>query len=472
MRASGDCGALFALSSGVARMKAMVIAGTASGVGKTTVAAAIMGALSARGYKVQPFKVGPDYIDPSYHSVVCGVPCRNLDSWLLSVESIQELFSRAMVGKDVAVIEGVMGLYDGATGDDESGSTAQLAKLLGLPVVLVVDASKASRSVGAMALGFQGFDRSLNLAGVILNGIASDLHLELARPSLDHAGVRSLGYLPSQQAFTLPERHLGLVPTAEGRVAAEYYQRLAQQAEATLNLDRLLAIATDVAVPALPASPLFPPTPVSPKTAIAVAMDKAFHFYYPDSLDLLRDWGAELIPFSLLEDATLPPDIGGVYMGGGFPELFAEPLAANVGMRTAMRAAAERGLPIYAECGGLMYLGQGITDLEGRDHAMAGALPVRSVMQGARLTLGYRTIRATQHTCLLEAGETVRGHEFHVSSLLDDPGTLPTAYDILEQPGRREGLVLRNVLASYIHIHMGSKASLAPRFVATCMRKT
>ena len=176
-----------------------------------------MGALTARGYKVQPFKVGPDYIDPSYHSVVCGVPCRNLDSWLLTPEAIQELFHRAMVGKDIAVIEGVMGLYDGATGDDEAGSTAQLAKLLGLPVVLVVDASKASRSVGAMALGFKAFDPTLNLAGVILNGIAGDLHLELARPSLDRAGVRYLGYLPGRQEFTLPERHLGLIPTAEGQ---------------------------------------------------------------------------------------------------------------------------------------------------------------------------------------------------------------------------------------------------------------
>jgi cobyrinic acid a,c-diamide synthase len=179
-------------------MKAIVIAGAASGVGKTTVATAIMGALTARGYKVQPFKVGPDYIDPSYHSVVCGFPCRNLDSWLLTSEALQELFQRAMVGKDVAVIEGVMGLYDGATGDDEAGSTAQLAKLLGLPVVLVVDASKASRSVGAMALGFKAFDPTLHLAGVILNGIAGDLHLELARPSLDHAGVRYLGYMPGR----------------------------------------------------------------------------------------------------------------------------------------------------------------------------------------------------------------------------------------------------------------------------------
>jgi cobyrinic acid a,c-diamide synthase len=451
-------------------MKAVVIAGAASGVGKTTVAAAIMGALTARGYKVQPFKVGPDYIDPSYHSVVCGVPCRNLDSWLLTAEAIQELFHRAMVGKDIAVIEGVMGLYDGATGDDEAGSTAQLAKLLGLPVVLVVDASKASRSVGAIALGFKVFDPALHLAGVILNGIASDLHLALARPSLDRAGVRYLGYMPGRQEFTLPERHLGLVPTAEGSVAAAYYHHLAMQAAATVALDHLLAVAAGAAVPEAHAHRLFPAASVTPQAAIAVAMDQAFHFYYPDSLDLLTAWGAELVPFRLLDDATLPPHASGVYIGGGFPELFAEPLSANVSMRASIRAAAARGLPIYAECGGLMYLGQSLEDLEGRSYAMAGVVPGRSVIKGGRLTLGYRTLRARQSTCLLAAGETVRGHEFHFSSMADGTAAGPAAYEVLDQPGRREGFVVQNVLASYMHIHLGSKASLAPRFVATCAR--
>ncbi len=197
-------------------------------------------------------------------------------------------------------------------------------------------------------------------------------------------------------------------------------------------------------------------------------MDKAFNFYYPDSLDLLTDWGAELVPFSLLEDTGLPPHASGVYIGGGFPEMFAAPLAANVSMHASMRAAAARGLPIYAECGGLMYLGQAIEDLEGRTYAMAGVLPGRSVIKGSRLTLGYRTIRALQSTCLLAAGETVRGHEFHFSSMPDSTAAVPAAYEVLDQPGRREGFVVQNVLASYIHLHMGSKASLAPRFVAAC----
>ncbi len=453
-------------------MKAIVIAGAASGVGKTTVAAAVMGALTARGYKVQPFKVGPDYIDPSYHSAVCGFPCRNLDSWLLTPEAIQELFHRAMAGKDVAVIEGVMGLYDGANGDDDAGSTAQLAKQLGLPVALVIDASKSSRSVGAVALGFKAFDPKVNLAGVILNGIGGDLHLDLALPSLHQADAAYLGYLPGRPDFTLPERHLGLIPTAESEVAAAYYQRLAQQAASTLDLERLLAVAAEVAAPDANGHSLFPVTPVAPQAAIAVASDQAFNFYYPDSLDLLTAWGAELIPFSPLADAELPPNITGVYMGGGFPEMFAATLSDNVGMRASIRAAAESGLPIYAECGGLMYLGQRLEDLEGHDYAMAEVLPVRSVMKDGRLHLGYRIVRASQDTCLLAAGDTVRGHEFHVSSLQTGAEPLTVAYEVIDPPGQREGFVSRNVLASYIHVHMGSKASLAPRFVASCARRS
>ena len=280
--------------------------------------------------------------------------------------------------------------------------------------------------------------------------------------------MRYLGYLPGRHEFTLPERHLGLIPTAEGRVAAAYYQHLATQAATTIDLDHLLAVAADIAVPEASTRTLFPAVPVTPQAAIAVAMDQAFNFYYPDALDLLTAWGAEVVPFSLLEDATLPPNASGVYIGGGFPEMFAAPLADNVGMRASIRAAAERGLPIYAECGGLMYLGQGIEDLEGRYYAMAGVFPGRSVIKGGRLTLGYRTVRAMQRNCLLAAGETVRGHEFHFSSLQDVTAAVPPAYEVLDQPGRREGFVMQNVLASYIHIHLGSKASLAPHFVATC----
>ncbi len=451
-------------------MQSFVVAGTHSGVGKTTVATGIMAALARRGYRVQPFKVGPDYVDPSYHGAACGRPSRNLDSWLLEAGVIRELFHRATGGCDVAVVEGVMGLYDGFGGDDEAGSTAHLAKLLGLPVLLVVDASAAARSVGAAVLGFKAFDPELNLAGVVLNGIAGDRHLEFVRPSLARAGVPLLGYLPRRNDLALPERHLGLIPTVEGRVAADFYSTLAQQVEGTVALDRVLAI-TSQAAPGAPDAPLvFPERPTPVKTAIAVATDKAFSFYYTDSLDLLEAWGAELVRFSPLEDRDLPPGVGGVYIGGGFPELYAAELSENHTMRDAVRRAAEAGLPIYAECGGLMYLAETLEDFEGRTHPMAGVTPGRSFLKGTHLTLGYRTVRAVVESPLLDAGETARGHEFHLSALREDPRGATPAYEVLDQPGRMEGFRVGNVLSSYVHLHFASKRGLAARFVDSCAR--
>jgi cobyrinic acid a,c-diamide synthase len=367
-----------------------------------------------------------------------------------------------------------MGLYDGATGESEAGSTAQLAKILGLPVVLVLDASKSSRSVGATALGFKAFDPEVNLAGAILNGIAGEMHLALARPSLAAVGIRCLGYLPGSQQFALPERHLGLIPTAEGAVAREYYGRLAEQAEATLEVETVLRAGQVSEAAGHGPSELFPDVPARPRAALAVAMDAAFNFYYPDSLDLLEAWGAEIVPFSPLADAALPEGAGGVYFGGGFPELYARELSENKGMLRSITSAARQGIAIYAECGGLMYLCQGIEDLEGRFFPMAGLLPGRSVMPGSRLTLGYRTVQALEDTPLLAAGERARGHEFHLSahrsaSPAPEP-TIRSAYAVLDQPGRREGFLRDNVLASYVHLHFGTKATIAPRFVGVCAR--
>ena len=452
-------------------MNGIIIAGTSSGVGKTTIATAIMAALTRRGLRVQPFKAGPDYIDPSYHTAACGYPCRNLDTWLLDSATIIELFHKAMVAKDVAIIEGVMGLYDGADGEGDSGSTAALAKLLRISVVLVIDASKASRSVGAMALGFKAFDRELNIAGVILNGIAGESHLQMVLPSLNHSGLTSFGYFPSKDAFHLPERHLGLVPTSEGRLPGDYLATLAHQASQTLALDRLLA-SMDVR-PAVPvqSSSLFPETSMTRSAAIAIAMDEAFNFYYQDSLDLLNVWGAELIPFSPLRDSELPRRTTGVYFGGGFPEVYARELSANSGMCESVRSAAARNVPMYAECGGLMYLGKEIEDPDGRNHRMTGVLPTRSVWKSPRLHMGYRRLCARADNLLLRVGEEVRGHEFHFSSLDDDSHNIPAAYDILDQPGRKEGFVHANVLASYMHLHFGSHHALARRFVQACCLK-
>ncbi|MFQ5826931.1 MAG: cobyrinate a,c-diamide synthase [Dehalococcoidia bacterium] len=447
-------------------MRVLVVAGTTSGVGKTTIATAIMGALARRGLKVQPFKAGPDYIDPSYHTWVSGEPSRNLDSWLLPPRAVAELFVRAMAGKDIAVIEGVMGLYDGRASLSEEGSTAELAKLLGAPVVLVVDASGAARSLAALVMGYKGFDPDLRLGGVILNAVGSPEHFRLCREAIEQGtGTPVLGYMPRRDDLRLPERHLGLVPMVEGGVGREFFDRLIAQAEATLDLERLSVLAGEAA-PAVSAPALFPAQRVPAQARIAVARDRAFSFYYQDSLDLLEAWGGELGPFSPREDGALPPEVSGVHLGGGFPELYAEELGANRAMREAIGRAAGGGMPIYAECGGLMYLGRSIRDFQGREYPMAGVIPVSSCLRDHRLSLGYRTVSALSDGPLLRRGETVRGHEFHWSVLDSGSGEV-NAYRIVGEK-RREGFFTRGVLASYIHLHMGSLPSMSSRFVKSC----
>jgi cobyrinic acid a,c-diamide synthase len=450
-------------------MKAIVIAGTTSGVGKTTVATGLMGALVNRGFKVQPFKTGPDYIDPSYHTQVTGEPSRNLDTWLLSHDAVTELFNRAMVGKDIAVIEGVMGLYDGHSSLNEEGSTAELAKLLGAPVLLVIDSRKGARSLAAMAAGYQTFDSSLRLGGVILNGIGSDTHLRLCQESIEHyTGIPMLGYMPRRDNLSLPERHLGLIPTIEEPASKEFLKTLVAQCEATFNIPQILRL-SEQAMPPRPKPLLFPPVRKQTVTKIAVAKDKAFSFYYQDSLDLLEAWGAELAPFSPLHDTDLPPDISGLYIGGGFPELYAAGLADNKPIRQAIKSAAQRGMPVYAECGGLMYLGRSIGDLQGNKYPMVGAVPVSSQIDSPHLSLGYRTVQALGDGPILCRGEIVRGHEFHWSVMKGNANSA-NAYHILENGERREGFQKKKLLASYIHLHLASLPQMASRFIENCQQ--
>ncbi|MFH1486081.1 MAG: cobyrinate a,c-diamide synthase [Chloroflexota bacterium] len=447
-------------------MKVLVVAGATSGVGKTTIATAIMGILSRRGLKVQPFKAGPDYIDPTYHTWVTGEPSRNLDTWLLAPSTVSELFARSMVGKDIGVIEGVMGLYDGHSSLSEEGSTAELAKVLGAPVVLVVDARKVARSLAAVVMGYRDFDPQVRLAGVVLNGVGSDGHYAMCREAIEGTtGVPVVGFMPRREDLALPERHLGLIPTVEGPAGRDFLDRLVAQAEASLDIQRLLALAEQARLSAN-APALFPAGKTPPQARVAVAMDRAFSFYYQDSLDLLEAWGAELVPFSPIEDSSLPVDTSGIYLGGGFPELYVKELAANESMLACIEEAANRGMPIYAECGGLMYLGKSTTDLEGRDYRMVGVVPFSSRLDNRRLSLGYRTVRALSHGPLLRLGETVRGHEFHWS-VLESGAERMNAYEIVGGH-RREGFHVNNVLASYVHLHMGSLRTMARRFVEVC----
>ena len=448
---------------------AIVIAGVRSGVGKTTIASGIMGALARRGMRVQPFKAGPDYIDPTYHRVACGVPSRNLDTWLLPHPVVGELFDRAAGAADIAVVEGVMGVFDGHSSLDEDGSTAELAKLLDAPVILIADAGKVARSVAAEVLGYQQFDPDLRIAGVILNGVGSERHLEFCQPQVEATtGLPVVGWLPRRDDLVQPERHLGLIPTVEGTVVNEWYEALNVQIEQTIDLDAIIRIAATAGRPARAGAQVFPAYPQPTRATIAVAQDRAFSFYYQDSLDLLTAWGAEIVPFSPLDDAALPEGVGGIYLGGGFPELFAGELSANVGMLTSMREAVDRNIPMYAECGGLMYLGRSLSDLDGKQYPMVGAIPVVSSMEGRRLHLGYREVAASGDGPLLTAGQQVRGHEFHWSVLQEPPDAVSSAYQVVNQDGRPEGFRSGSVWASYIHVHLGSRPGLAKRFVDTC----
>lgn len=453
---------------------AIVIAGVRSGVGKTTIATGIMGALTRRGHSVQPFKAGPDYIDPSYHKLACGVPSRNLDTWLLPHPTVLELFQRASGRGDISVIEGVMGVFDGHSSLSEDGSTAELAKLLRTPVILVADASKVARSVAAEILGYQQFDPDLNIAGVILNGVGSPRHLEFCQPQIEATtGLPVLGYLPRRDDLAQPERHLGLIPTVEGTVARNWYDALIAQIEETIDIDRLIVLANSAAgtkTSAKPSNGAYPESPQAKRAVIAVAQDQAFSFYYQDSLDLLEAWGAELAPFSPLEDDKLPEGAGGIYLGGGFPEMFAKELSENKPMHLAMRDAVKRKIPVYAECGGLMYLGQSLSDLDGVQHQMTGIIPAVSRMSSERLTLGYREIEAMSDGPLLTKGQKVRGHEFHWSTLDQQPDSDQSVYRVINQDSRAEGFQTGSVWASYIHVHLGSHPSLPRRFVETCSR--
>ncbi len=447
---------------------ALVIAGVRSGVGKTTIATGIMGALTRRGMRVQPFKAGPDYIDPSYHKLACGVPSRNLDTWLMPHDAVSELYQRASDSRQISVIEGVMGVFDGHSNLSEEGSSAELAKLLDAPVILVADASKVARSVAAEVLGYQQFDPDLRIAGVILNGVGGPRHLDFCAPQIEATtGLPVLGYLPRRAELEQPERHLGLIPTVEGTVVDAWYDTLISQVEETIDLDRLLKIAAGSNPPA--AVPNLYPEEDQPKRAvIALAQDAAFSFYYQDSLDLLQAWGAELVTFSPLQDAGLPAGAGGVYIGGGFPEMFAQELSQNEPMLQSMRQAVRRGLPVYAECGGLMYLGQSLSDLEGVQHTMVGAIPVVSSMVGRQLHLGYREVESCTDSPLLRKGQRVRGHEFHWSVLEQPADPEQSVYRVVDQDNRPEGFQAGSVWASYIHIHLGSDPTLAKRFVDTC----
>lgn len=442
----------------------LIVGAAQSGAGKTTATMALIAGLRGRGLKVQPFKVGPDYLDPQLLAWAAGRPCRNLDGWMLPTMHLLELFQRACVGADIAVVEGVMGLFDGKSGAGDEASTAAIARLLGAPVILILDAARASRTVGAVGLGLSRADPRLNVAGAVLNRVASERHRNACVEGLTALGVTSLGHLFRREELTLPDRYLGLVSPAESEPRSGLRQAL-EQAAAGLDLDAIVRAAR---VPPGPdvRSELFPARPVATQARIAIALDHAFHFYYRDSLDLLEAWGAELVPFSPLESPELAAGVGGVYLGGGYPELFAAELASNTTLIRSLRSAHRRGALVYAECGGAMYASRAIEDEEGRRRRMAGLWPVAVSLKRRRLTVGYRRVRACSPSFL--AGHELPAHEFHYSQLRRADTVEQPAWLVLDEQNRPEGYATPRLAASYIHLHLGSRPGLARSFVDAC----
>lgn len=444
----------------------LVIAGTHSGAGKTTVTAGLLAALRKKGFKVQPFKVGPDYIDTGYHAVAAGRTSYNLDFWMMPSLRILQLFNHGMKGMDFGVIEGVMGLYDGV-GSTPEGSTAAMAKLLNAPVILIIDAGGMSASAAAQVLGYKSFDRELRLAGVIVNNVGSQRHYQLVRDAIQsYTGVPALGFLPRDKAIKLPSRHLGLLPTDEMKRHAEIIDRAAALVEKHLDLDQLL----DSARQAGPLPPVASPAiQKSHSVKIAVARDASFSFYYRSTLEILTALGAELRLFSPLLDHRLPDDVDGLYLGGGFPEIFAGDLAANKGLRADIRRKLETGLPCYAECGGFMYLTEGITAKNGEKHSLVGFFDGHTRMTDRLQRFGYVDIEFTGENLLGEKGQTARGHEFHHSTI--EGVTYPTTYLVKSalSGGRWHcGYRRANTLAAYAHIDFWGFPDLARHFLEVC----
>ena len=451
----------------------LMIAAAGSGAGKTTVTTALIAALRERGVAVQPFKCGPDYIDPTYHSLAAGRVSRNLDAWMLEEAQMVSAFCRACAQADLAIVEGVMGVFDGAAWDCDQGSTAHIARLLEAPVILVVDISGAARSAAIAVAGCKQLDPDLDLRGVILNYAGSQAHADgCAQAILTLTGVPTLGWLSRDAKLEIPERHLGLLlPQVAESVTGSLIAGLGKRASEQFNLDALLQIARE-AQPLRSTEPAArvttPRRPV--RATLAVARDEAFSFYYPENLELLADQGVELEFFSPIRGEAPGNTASGVYFGGGYPELHAPALSANAHLWSVLRLLHQRDAPIYAECGGFMILTEGLEDTAGKLWQMAGLIPGRVRMASSLVALGYRWAKPLRANLLTVPGSVLRGHEFHYSRwehefppdadtvAWETRGTKPQATPVAA------GFVRGNLLASYLHFHFGQSALLAERF--------
>lgn len=455
-------------------MKGFLVAGTASGVGKTTTTLALIAAMRRRDLVVQPFKGGPDFLDTGHHTRIAGRNARNLDTWMLAEGANRDVLRQGAQGADAIIVEGMMGLFDGKNDASETGSSAELAKLLQLPVVLVLDASKSARSIAAIVLGFEQFDAALQIAGVILNRVAGERHFKMLRTAiLSSCKTPVMGWIPKELRIAIPERHLGLrtAEESEGEHSTEEeLDTLAALAERYLDLEQLLSLEcgldlTDDTQPFHEKQ--------QPSIRIGIARDKSFSFYYEDNLDLLREQGAEIVPFSPLLDTSLPAELDAIYLGGGYPELYAEKLSVNKSMLESIRAFATSDRPIYAECGGMIYLSQQLTTADGITHALAGVFPFSIEMTAKLVQFGYVTVTLTRNCLLGALGTILRGHSFHYSriKLTSTPETCYRVEYSLSEREEVEGYTAGNVLASYIHLHFRASPHIAKSFIELARAK-
>ena len=441
-----------------------VIAGTGSGVGKTTFTIGLMAALKRRGQVVQGFKCGPDYIDPTYHTAVTGRPSRNIDSFMFSETAVRDVVARASADADVAIIEGVMGFYDGKSPLDDKGSTADISVITDSPVILVVNAASMARSVAAIVKGFQTLSHKPNIVGVIVNQLGSDSHYNIVKTAIEQeCDVPVLGYLKKNAAVDVPSRHLGLVPAIERGELNGFFDTLADLIEQGIDIDKLLAVTKTTKLAKVPS--VFDDNEPQ-RAVIAVARDAAFNFYYEENLAILRARGAKLKFFSPLANEPVPADAQGLYLGGGFPEEYMQELAANTIANNSVKAAIARGVVTLAECGGYMYLTEAITNTKGERVPMLGLIKGEAVMQTKLAALGYREIFGREGNFLLGADEEARGHEFHYSKYT---GEQQPAYATKGRFGKKEeGYLTSTVVAGYTHFHFLSNPQLVDNWLAAC----
>jgi len=458
----------------------IAIAAAASGCGKTTFTAGLIDVFNKRGLKVQPFKVGPDYIDPMFHTIVSGYFSRNLDSWMLDENTVKHLFCKNSDNKDIAIIEGVMGLYDGFGGITQIGSTAHIAEITQSPVILLVNAQGMSLSVAAMLKGFKDFNNKIKIGGIVINRIKGEGHYRIIKTAIEeNTGLRVLGYLPDMPEIKLESRHLGLLLPNEIKDLKQKISAISEQILKSVDVDTILNIANSAKDhkyyaenydwPAIRKNFNFACRP-----KIAVAMDYAFNFYYRDNFDLLKQIGAEIIFFSPLRDEFLPADSNGIYIGGGYPEIFASELEQNSSLIFDIRGKIENGMPVYAECGGLMYMSQSISDLQGRCYEMVGAIRAKSVMTAKLQRFGYVEVETQVENIMSCKGDKIRAHEFHYSDVqLEQYAKEEMCYKVSKKThdGNKTwycGFKHKNLIAAYPHIHFWSNPGYACNFLKNC----